>query len=462
MAEVQQLYRQHVNGGMVDIFSSFGFGRVLARRAEGVWIELDDGSRILDFTGGLGVLNHGHNHPRILAARQRFQEQSRMEVHKMFLSRYVAALSHNLSELLPRDLNKVYLCNSGAEAIEGALKLASKVYSGKRQVVLHADNSFHGKLIGSGSISGSLVRRHEFPQMNGARPFMFNDLGSVESAVRQFRNSTGGSDVFAIVVEPFSVTTMQACSDRFLQGVRRICDRDGIALVFDEVYSGCGRTGELFSFMSQDVVPDLLAISKSFGGGKASVSAFISDDAWFDNAYGKNRDALLHTTTYNGFGEECVTALEALAIIVDDDYPSRARQIEADLRPGLERLKSRYPGIIGQIRGKGAAFGIEIRSSLDLVASFIDRLPSFVSADRSLPRKVAVGAILDHMFIEHGVLGAMTENRDQVLLAALPALVTEKDQTSQFLDAMDQTLSIGMNSLVAQFVGGRIRKFLGT
>ena len=121
------LYKGYVNPGQQAMIASFGFGQEQAVSAEGCCITTDSGRRVLDFTGGMGVLNHGHNHPRILAARQRYQQQRRLEVHKNFLSPHLAALSHNIAQLLPGDLNICYFPNSGAEAVEGALKLAFKV-----------------------------------------------------------------------------------------------------------------------------------------------------------------------------------------------------------------------------------------------------------------------------------------------------------------------------------------------
>ncbi|BCJ50811.1 hypothetical protein Asp14428_22860 [Actinoplanes sp. NBRC 14428] len=110
---VHALYRRHVNRSQVSLMTSFGFGRELVDRAEGAYLYQRDGRRILDLTGGVGVLNHGHNHPRILAARQRFAERQRMEVHKTYFSPYLAALSHNLAAVLPADLTMSFLPNSG-------------------------------------------------------------------------------------------------------------------------------------------------------------------------------------------------------------------------------------------------------------------------------------------------------------------------------------------------------------
>src|SRR5260370_33189261 len=130
--QVHDLYRAYVRRRQVSARPPFGFGRELAVKAAGAWIWTREGRRILDFTGGVGVLNHGHNHPRILAARKRFQEAQRMEVHKTYFSPYVAALGHNLAQLLPGDLNTSFLPNSGAEAGGGAGKQAYKYPAGGR------------------------------------------------------------------------------------------------------------------------------------------------------------------------------------------------------------------------------------------------------------------------------------------------------------------------------------------
>ncbi len=165
ISQVWQYYRDYVNPGQVELISSFGFGQDLIVKAEGCWLETQSGRRILDFSGGIGVLNHGHNHPRILSARKTFQDKGYMEVHKNYFSPYLAALSHNIAKLLPADLNIAYFPNSGAEAIEGAMKMAYKYHRCKRQYILHSDISYHGKLLGAASISASCELHFRFPEI---------------------------------------------------------------------------------------------------------------------------------------------------------------------------------------------------------------------------------------------------------------------------------------------------------
>ncbi len=151
--EVKNLYSKHVSKFQQKALANFTFGNELAISAKGSWITTKSKKKYLDFTGGYGVLNLGHNHPRLLKARIDFQKKYKMEIHKNYLSQYTAALSKNISCVLPKSLNKVYLPNSGAEANEGAIKLAYKFHKGKRKLLLHSNISFHGKLLGTGSIS---------------------------------------------------------------------------------------------------------------------------------------------------------------------------------------------------------------------------------------------------------------------------------------------------------------------
>lgn len=456
--EVCELYRKYVSRSQVSLVTSFGFGRELVERAEGAWIWTRDGRRILDVTGGVGVLNHGHNHPRILAARRRFADRRRMEVHKTYFSPYVAALSHNLAQLLPGDLNMSFFPNSGAEAVEGAVKMAYKYHEGKRGEILHADISFHGKLLGSGGLTGGAQNHFAYPTIPGIESFRYNDLDSVRDAIARARRPDGGCDVYAILIEPFSASTMLACSEDFLRGLREICTTEKIVLIFDEIYTGWGKTGSLFYFMRHpNLVPDILTTSKSFGGGKSSVSAYIAREPVFHKAYDNPTDSLLHSTstTYYGFGEENATAIEAVNIAIEDDYPKRARDIEQILAPGLDRIRKEHSDAVADIRGAGALYGIFLDGGpriLDIAAKLA---PRGMARDPNLRIKLITCAVIDALYRDHGVYAYYTLNGRNPLVAA-PPLVAEPADIEYFLDALDQTLTKGMSKLLSRFVREKV------
>ncbi|MBI4819363.1 MAG: aminotransferase class III-fold pyridoxal phosphate-dependent enzyme [Deltaproteobacteria bacterium] len=456
--QTRELYRRFVNPGQVDLLSSFGFGQTLAVRAEGMYIDTQDGRRILDFTGGIGVLGHGHNHPRILAARRAYQEQHRMEVHKSFLCPYVAGLSKNIAALLPADLDVSFFAASGAEAVEGALKLAYKAHGGRRRHVLHADISYHGKLIGAGSITGSLEVPFRFQGLEHTASFRYGDMRSVEDAVRAHRTSSGECDIYALIVEPMSVSTLTKCSNEHLRALRALADREGIALIFDEVMSGWGWTGELFHFQKSGVVPDVLTMSKTFGGGKSSISAYTARTPWFERAYGDLKDALLHGSTYNAFGEECATAIEAIRVIVDDGYPARAKQIGQRLHAGLDKIAASHRDVVREVRGEGCYQGVVLDTSLPrLVEVGLEALEARILGDPRVLPKIVNAAVVSRLYDQHGVLVYFLQNRDMPLMFC-PSMIVTDEEIDRFLAAFDETVGRGRVRLVSEFVAEKLRR----
>ncbi len=456
--QVHDLYRRFVSRSQVSLIGSFGFGRDLVDHAQGAWIHLRDGRRILDFTGGVGVLSHGHNHPRILEARRRFQESRRMEVHKNYFSPYVAALSHNLAALLPGDLNISYFPNSGAEAVEGAVKLAYKYHRGRRGTVLHTDIAFHGKLLGAGSLTASPEIHFAYPQIPGTDTFRYDDLDSFLLALDRHTTPNGESDVYAVAIEPFSASSLRECSAEFLHEVRRLCTERDIVLIFDEVYTGWGKTGALFHFMHHPgLVPDIVTTSKSFGGGKASISGYIAREPVFRAAYDNLSDATLHSTTYYGFGEETATALEAVAVAVEEDFPGRARALGARLTEGLDRIAARHPRLVHAVKGAGALHGVFLNPGPDIPDRLRAALPTSVAKDPQVVSKLLTGAVVAALYREHGILTFFGSNR-LIALIVSPPLVAQDDEVELFLNALDEVLDQGATRLVTGLLREKVSR----
>ncbi len=450
--KVQELYREYVSKSQVDLIGSFGFGRTVAVRAEGMYIYTSDGRQILDFTGGIGVLSHGHNHPRILAARIEYQNQKRMEVHKNFLSEYIAGLSHNIGQLLPEDLDISYFCNSGAEAVEGAVKLAYKYHDGSRKYVLHSDISFHGKLLGAAGLTGSPELDFKFPTIPNVDSFAYNNIDSVRDIVSKIRKSNGESDIYAIVLEPFNASTLMECSAEFLKELRKTCDSEGIVLIFDEVYTGWAKTGELFNFIKKGVVPDIVTFAKSFGGGKSSISGYTTRTPFYRKAYDNLNDATLHSTTFNGFGEECITAIEAINIIVEDDYVGKSKRIYERLSSGLKNLQGKYPDLIEEVRGSGSLNGVILNKDINLIIkSAISFLPAKVFKDERFMAKLITGSVISELFNTHNILTFYGSNKEIPLIIS-PSLIITDEELDRFIDALDKTLAIGKHKLILNFI----------
>lgn len=450
--EVRDLYEKYINPQQSKAINTFGFGQEIAEKSLEQWIYTSSGKKILDFTGGYGVLNHGHNHPKIIKRRIDFQKNNRMEVHKNFLSQYTAALSSNIANLLPGDLNKVYLPNSGAEANEGAIKLAFKYHNNKRKTLLHSDISFHGKLLGTGSITASPEADYKFPGLTNIDKFEYNNIESVEEKLKKYQD-----DVYAIIIEPFSASSLRSLSNDFIKKIRSICDRQNIILIFDEVFTGWSKTGKLFYFFHFDnnIIPDILTFSKSFGGGKSSISGFVSKDKIFNKAYNSVSEFNLHSTTYNSFGEECITAIEALNIIIEEGYSKKAENIEKIIKPLLKNIQKKYPKIIKDIRGVGALHGFTINSSELIINKLTNLLPIQKLKNSRFVEKICHAAIIKKLYEEHRILAAFTTNHE-ICFWISPSLIATQKEINYFFNSLDLTLNLGLNKLVYELINSKI------
>lgn len=450
--KIKQLYNDYVSESQVKLLTSFEFGNDVPTYSKGLYIYTSNGKKILDFTGGFGVLNHGHNHDRIINARIEFQKKNKVEVHKNYLCPYLAALSHNIAQILPGNLNISYLPNSGAEANEGAIKLAYKFHNGKRKFLLHSDISFHGKLLGTGSISSSPEVKFKFPGISNTGSFKWNDINNLEKKILEHETVKNEPDIFAIIIEPFSASSLLECSKDFLERLREICSKKKIILIFDEVYTGWGKTGEYFYFMKyQNLVPDILTMSKSFGGGKSSISCFTTTKNIFEKAYGNIQDSTIHSTTYNAFGEESLTALEAVNIAVEDNYPKKAKNIGKLIENKLSQIKNQYPGLIKETRGIGCLQGIIFNTGPDLIKKIISSLPVKLTQDERFLNKLITSSVISNLYSEFNILSSLGQNKE-ICLWISPSIVVDEKQIDYFFESLSKTLDHGLISLITKFI----------
>lgn len=458
--QVWDLYRKYVNNSQVDLISKFGFGKDLVLKSEGNIIYTKNGKKIYDFTGGIGVLNHGHNNERILKARLNFAKKKKMEIHKNYFSPYIAALSSNIANLLPGDLNISYFSNSGSDANEGAIKLAYKYHSGKRDYILNSNISFHGKKLVASNVTESRETKYfSFQELVKSDNFEFNNFESLKKKVSELKKN-GRCNVYSIILEPFSASSLMKLSGDFLIKTRKLCDDNDIVLIFDEVYSGWGKTGNLFYFMNyENLIPDILTSGKSLGGGKASISAYTCRNKFFKRAYDNLRDATLHSTTFNGLGEETATAIEAINIVVEENYVEKSKNIFKNLNSGLEKLKKKFPSIIKEIRGSGALNGIVINTDFSdkYLQPILSLLPSEFAKDEYAIKKIIVSSYISELYDEFNILTFYGSNIDLPLKISCP-LNTDKDSLDYFLNSLEKILNKGTIFVVKNFVKKNIFK----
>ena len=331
VARITDLFKAHLNPGQLHFMKLLGFHKVKIERAEGMFYVDQNGRKILDFFGGFGSLAFGHNHPRILEARKKFQEEKRQEIAIAFMSQYAAALAHNIAACSPGDLDMVFLGSSGSEAMEAAVKLAERAAGPKRPKVVYAENSFHGKTKGVLAITDGSLYRADFKVVDNTVRVPFGDIDAVE---RLFRSDP---EIGVIVLETIQGGggIIQAPTE-YWQKLRALCDQYGVLWVADEVQCGYGRSGRFYAFEHHGVVPDVTALAKSLGAGKAAVGAMIAKRDVYMKAYGTPKTAMIHAmATFGGMGEACVTAIEGINVLYDEGLIDNAANTGAYL---LERL----------------------------------------------------------------------------------------------------------------------------
>ncbi len=272
-----RLTQEYVNCGMVKLFGLLGLDKIWASSAEGMYITLSDGRRILDMSGGNGVLGLGHNHPRILKARIKIAQEKRLEFCKAFISPYVDALAANLASLLPGDLEYSFFCNSGAEAVEGALKLAEKHHGLSRSGLVYTDQSFHGKSHAAMSVSSLDDSRKNFKLLERCYQVPYGDAGALEQLfIQHCKKGNDKPDLCVFIVEAIHGTRIIFPPAGYLRKVRQLCTRYDVLLIMDEIYTGFGHTGYWFAFQAEEIIPDIVCYSKTFGGGKASIAGYTA------------------------------------------------------------------------------------------------------------------------------------------------------------------------------------------
>lgn len=338
---------------------------LVVERAAGCHVWDVDGNCYLDFTAGIAVSATGHGHKRVVEA---IEAQTERLIHFSFADFFYPSyvrLAERLSALAPgRDAKQVYLCNSGAEAVEAAIKLAR--HATRRPYILAFYNAFHGRTLGAVSLtaSKSVQRRGFAPLLPGVFHAPFPDpyrarssdpaadcLDHIEQVL--FRTVLPPEETAAVVLEPIQGEGgVIVPPDGFLTGLRRLCDRYGILLVDDEVQTGMGRTGKFFGIEHTGVVPDIVCMAKALGGG-LPLGAIVARKRVVSWEKGS------HTSTFGGNPVACEAGLAAIDVIEQEGLLRNAAEQGAYIQERLKRLQSRRRRI-GDVRGRGLFIGVEL------------------------------------------------------------------------------------------------------
>ncbi len=319
---------------------------VILERGEGTRVWDVDGREYLDFVAGIAANSLGHCHPQVVKAIHR-QSLALMHTSNYYYTIPQLKLAQLLCE--KSGLDKVFFCNSGAEAVEGCLKVARKWGKEKRDgayEIIVAEAAFHGRTIATVSAAGNEKYRAPFtPLLDGFVRVPFNDVEAI-------RKATTGKTA-AVLLEPIQGEGgVNLPSDDYLPRVREWCDKAGILLMLDEVQTGVGRTGKLFAFQHYGIEPDALAVAKALGSG-FPIGAFLVKDSC--NVLGPGE----HGTTFGGNSLACEVGYTVLKYIVDHDIPAQVTKKGEYLERKLRSLADRHH-MVTEIRGKGLIWAIEL------------------------------------------------------------------------------------------------------
>ncbi len=314
-------------------------------RGKGARVWDVEGKEYIDCVGGYGTVNVGHCHPEVVKAVKE-QAERMMSCPSTFYNDVRAKLCEKLVEVTPKPLERVFLCNSGTEAVEAALKMARR-YTGKKEFIA-MKRSFHGRTMGSLSATWRKSYREPFePLVPGFRFVEFGDPSAVEAAINR--------DTAAVIVEPVQGEGgVYPAPPGYLKALRDICDDKGVLLILDEVQTGFGRTGRMFALEHWGVEPDILCLGKSIAGGVPMGATVTKPEVMESLKRGE------HGSTFGGNPLACAAALATINVLLREDLPGKARE-KGEWFIGLLRRSLEGHKAVREIRGLGLMVGVELK-----------------------------------------------------------------------------------------------------
>ncbi len=337
---------------------------VVLRKGRGMHVWSSDGKEYLDFVGGIAVNILGHCHPKVVVALQK-QAQRLIHVSNLYHNEPQIKLAKLLVERSFAD--KVFFCNSGAEANEAAIKLARKYAKenmpGRRFEIITAFNSFHGRTLATLTATGQKKFHQGFePLVPGFKYVEFDDMDALKKAITE--------ETCAVMLEPVQGEGgVRLPSQGYLIQVREECDKHGLLLILDEVQTGMGRTGKLFAYENFGVVPDIMTLAKGLGGG-FPIGAMLAANR-VSAAFQPGN----HASTFGGNPLGCSAAIATMETLLEDGFIlDQCRRMGEYLVKGLNDLKKEHPGVITDVRGIGLLVGMELtRECITIVKACMDR-----------------------------------------------------------------------------------------
>jgi ornithine--oxo-acid transaminase len=422
-AERYALYGRHLNEQMVRVIKTLGFDAGFCR-GSGQYLYDRDGNRYLDLLSGFGVFAIGRNHPHLRRALTSVLDAELANLVQMDVSTLAGLLAQRLLGFVPW-LDKVFFANSGAEAVEAAIKFARAAT--RRPGIVYCEHGFHGLTMGALSLNGDAIFREGFePLLPDCTAVPFNDLAALERALR-LRN------VAAFIVEPIQGKGVNLPAEGYLAGAAELCRRYGTLFVADEIQTGLGRTGRFLAIEHWSVEPDMVLIAKALSGGHVPVGAVLMRKWIHDRLFDRMDRAVVHGSTFAKNDLAMAAGIATLDVIAGERLVERAARAGQRLLTGLAAMQPRYEMLV-DVRGKGLMVGLEFGAprSLKLKASW--------SLIESATTGLFCQLITIPLFKDHRILCQVAGHASHTV-KLLPSLVVSDDDCDAVLSAFDAVIA---------------------
>ena len=423
MGENYDLHSRHLNPTLVEVLRITGFDKVYVR-AEGAYLYDGAGTAYLDFLSGYGVFNMGRNHPVIKRAIRDALDLDLPNMVQLDCSLLSGLLAEALLKKMPPHLEAVFFCNSGTEAVEGAIKFARAAT--RRSKIVGLKGCYHGLSYGALSVTDS----GNF--LEGFGPFLTDvariRLGDLEALERLLKKK----DVAAFLFEPVQGKGVNFPSDDFYQRAQALCRTHGTLVVCDEVQTGMGRTGKWWAFQHWNLEPDIVTVAKSLSGGFVPCGAIITRRAIYQKVFSRLDRAVVHSSTFGRNNLAMTCGLAALDVLESEKLVANSAVVGKMLLERLAALRSRH-SLIKEVRGKGLMIAIEFHEPPQLALKLAWRIMHRI--DHGLFAQLVIVPLLSRHRILTQVAG---HNMDVIKI--LPPLIIGEKEVDYFVKAFDEAL----------------------
>ncbi|MDX2226250.1 MAG: aspartate aminotransferase family protein [Verrucomicrobiae bacterium] len=423
LGENYDLHHNYVNRTLVQVHRTIGFDKVYAK-AKGAYLYDMDGQDYLDFLSGFSVFNVGRNHPTIQKAIRDVLDMDLPNMVQLDCALLSGLLAEALVKRAPRHLNAVFFCNSGTEAIEGALKFA-RCGTGRPRI-LSLDASYHGLSFGSLSMTANKFFQEGFgPFVPGFEHIPYDDLGALEHELKK-------GDVAAIICEMVQGKGVRFPSDDYFPKAQELCRKYGTLFIADEVQTGMGRTGKYYAYEHWNLEPDIVTMAKALSGGYVPCGAILTRREIYQKTFSRLDRCIVHSTTFGRNNLAMACGLATLSVMDDENLISNCEKMGALLMQKLTALKEKHE-VIADVRGKGLMLAIEFQEPRSFMLKTAWKLV------QAMEKGLFAQMVVTNMISKYRVLSQVAAHQKDIVKILPPLIITEKE-VDRFVNALDETL----------------------